>query len=175
MVSLADHWGKRTLILGDVNSGKTELTLELLTQIIDQKEDKVAALDFAPEKTQGIGGKMEVPPHPRISYLTTRIIPPRLTGKSIDEVDAYALQNVNAIEQLFSIYLKDPKKILVINDISLYLQKGDPGRLLEVLNTAHTAIVNGYYGKTFGDSKLSVRERKQMDRLAEVCDRVIRL
>ncbi|NIS70085.1 MAG: hypothetical protein GTO12_14425 [Proteobacteria bacterium] len=175
MVSLENHWRKRTLILGDVNSGKTQMTLELLDRVIHQKKDKVAVIDLAPEKTRGIGGKMEVPSHPRISYRTTRIIPPRLTGKSVDEVEVYALQNANAIEELFSAYLKTPRKILVINDVSLYLQRGDLGRLLDVLRTSHTAIINGYYGKALGDSAFSKREKRQMDRLAEACDRVVRL
>ncbi len=175
MVSLENHWRKRTLILGDVNSGKTQMTLELLDRVIHEKKDKVAVLDLAPEKTRGIGGKMEVPSHPRISYHTTRIIPPRLTGKNVDEVEVYALQNANAIEELFSAYLKNPRKILVINDVSLYLQKGNLGRLLDVLRMSHTAIINGYYGKALGDSAFSTREKRQMDRLAEACDRVVRL
>ena len=175
MLSLEEYWGKKTLILGDVNTGKTRMTLELVALIIDQKRDRVAVLDLAPEKTGGIGGKMEGPFHSLIFYYTTTIIPPRLTGRDSDEVEAYGLRNAKAIEELFSIYLKNPKKILVINDISLYLQKGNLGRLLEVLSPSHTAIINGYYGKTLGDNSFSEREKKQMDRLAKVCDRVIHL
>jgi hypothetical protein len=163
------------LILGDVNSGKTQMTLELLTLIIDHEKDEVAVLDLAPEKTSGIGGKMEVPSHPRIFYHTTKITPPRLTGKNVHEVEAYAHQNADAITELFSAYLKNPRKVLVINDVSLYLQKGDLGRLLEVLNASRTAIINGYYGKAFGDSPFSTREKDRMDQLANHCDRVIHL
>lgn len=175
MLSLEEYWGKKTLILGDVNSGKTRMTLELLTLIVDQRRDEVAVLDLAPEKTRGIGGKMEVPSHALISYHTTTIIPPRLTGRDNDEVEAYGLRNAKAIEELFSTYLKNPKKTLAINDVSLYLQKGNPDRLLEVLGSSHTAIINGYYGKALGDSSFSKREKRQMDRLVKVCDQVIRL
>jgi len=175
MLSLEEYWGKKTLILGDVNSGKTRMTLELLTLIVDQRRDEVAVLDLAPEKTRGIGGKMEVPSHALISYHTTTIIPPRLTGRDNDEVEAYGLRNAKAIEELFSTYLKNPKKTLAINDVSLYLQKGNPDRLLEVLGSSHTAIINGYYGKALGNSSFSKREKRQMDRLVKVCDQVIRL
>ncbi len=175
MLSLEEYWGKKTLILGDVNSGKTRMTLEVLTLIVDQRRDEVAVLDLAPEKTRGIGGKMEVPSHALISYHTTTIIPPRLTGRDNDEVEAYGLRNAKAIEELFSTYLKNPKKTLAINDVSLYLQKGNPDRLLEVLGSSHTAIINGYYGKALGNSSFSKREKRQMDRLVKVCDQVIRL
>lgn len=175
MLSLEEAWGKRTLILGDVNSGKTQMTLELLTQVIDQRKDNIAVLDLAPETTRGIGGKMEVPSHSRITYYTTTIIPPRLMGKDIEEVEAYAYQNAKAVEELFSRLLKKPREVLVINDVSLYLQKGRLDRLLEVLGTSHTAIINGYYGRAFGDSPFSLKEKEQMDHLAKHCDRVIHL
>ncbi len=175
MVPHDEHWGKKTLFLGDVNSGKTQKTLELLAQVIDRKSDEIAVLDLAPEKTQEIGGKIDVPSHPRVSYYTTTITPPRLMGRNIAEVRTYARQNREAIEKLFSRYLKDPKKILFINDVSLYLQMGDLDRLLEVLRPSHTAIINGYYGKTFGESEFSQKEKKQMDQLAKLCDRVIHL
>lgn len=175
MLSLEEYWGKRTLILGDVNSGKTQMTLELLTLAIDLKRDEVAVLDLAPEKTRGIGGKMQIPSHPLVSYHTVTIVPPRLTGRDNTEVEAYGLRNAKEIEELFSTYLKNPKRILVINDVSLYLQKGDFRRLLEVLRPSHTVIINGYYGKALGDSSFSEKEKKQMNRLAKACDRVIRL
>lgn len=175
MLSIARCWGKRTLILGEVNSGKTRLTLELLAGIIDQREEDVAVLDLAPEKTRGIGGKMEVPATPHISYYTTQIIPPRLRARDIDEVEAYSLQNAEAIESLFSTYLKDHRGVLVINDVSLYLQKGQLEELLKVLEPSHTIIMNGYYGKSLGESPFSDREKEQMDRLAKICDQVIHL
>jgi hypothetical protein len=175
MLSLEEYWGKKTLILGDVNSGKTQMALELLTLTIDTKRDEVAVLDLAPEKTAGIGGKMPVPSHSLVFYYTTTIIPPRLTGRDRTEVEAFSLDNAKAIEKLFSTYLKNPKNILAINDVSLYLQKGDLSRLLKVLSPSHTVIINGYYGKSLGESSFSEREREQMNRLARACDRVIYL
>jgi len=175
MRSLDEYWGMKTLILGDVNSGKTQITLALLTQIITERGAEVAVFDLAPEKTRGIGGKIGVPPHAHIFYYTTTIIPPRLKGRDNTQVDAYARQNAEAIDGLFSSYLKSPKPVLVINDVSLYLQAGDLNRLLEVLGPSHTAIVNGYYGTSLGRGSFSRREREQMDRLATACDRVIHL
>lgn len=175
MLSLDAYWGKKNLILGDVNSGKTRMTLELLTLIIHQKREEVAVLDLAPDKTRGVGGKMEVPSCALIAYHTTTIVPPRLTGTDRDEVEALSLRNARVIEGLFSTYLKNPKKNLVINDVSLYLQKGTLGRMLEVLGPSQTAIINGYYGKALGESPFSETEKEQMDRLAKFCDRVIHL
>lgn len=175
MFSLEEYWERKSLILGDVNSGKTRMTLELISRIIDQKRAEVAVLDLAPEQTQGIGGKMDVPSHHLISYSTTTIIPPRLAGRDTDEIEAYARRNAEAIEEVFADYVKNPKKVVIINDVSLYLQSGTLDRLMEVLSPSHTAIINGYYGKTFGDSPLSKRERRQIDRLIKVCDRVIYL
>jgi len=175
MFSLEEYWERKSLILGDVNSGKTRMTLELLSRIIDQKRAEVAVLDLAPEQTRGIGGKMVVPSHHLISYSTTTIIAPRLAGRDTDEVEAYARRNAEAIEEVFGNYLKNPKKVVIINDVSLYLQTGTLDRLMEVLSLSHTAIINGYYGKTFGNSPLSKRERCQIDRLIKICDRVIYL
>ncbi len=175
MFSLHEYWGKRTLILGDVNTGKTQMTLRFLDGFMGRKRGEVAVLDLAPEKTRGIGGKMEIPAHSGIFYYTTTIVPPRLTGRNPSEVEAYARQNARAIEELFFLYLKNPKKILVINDVSLYLQKGNLDRLQEVLAPSHTVVINGYYGKALGDSPFSEREKRQMDRLAKICDRVSRL
>jgi len=175
MLALHAYWGKKTLILGDVNSGKTQMTLELLALIRDRERRKVAVLDFAPEKTRDIGGKMAVPSDPFVFYYTTKIIPPRLTGRNSTEAEAYASQNAKAIDVLFVRYMKNPRSLLIINDVSLYLQMGDLRRLLDVLRPSHTVIINGYYGITLGDSALSKREREQMDRLAQACDQVIHL
>jgi hypothetical protein len=176
MLSLDEYWGKRTLILGEVRSGKTQMTQRLLASILGQKEqEEVAVLDFAPEKSQGIGGKIQVPSHPLISYLTTTIVPPRLTGRNRGEIEAHARKNAQMTENLFSVYLKNPKKILLINDVTLYLQQGSLSRLLEVFLPSHTVIINGYYGTSFDDTAFSQKEKAQVDRLIRVCDRVIYL
>jgi hypothetical protein len=176
MLSIDEYWSKRSLILGEVNSGKTQMTLRLLASIMDQKgQEEVAVLDFAPEKNRSIGGKMQVPSHPLMSYLTTTIVPPRLTGKNHAEVEAHARRNAEMIENLFSAYLKNPKKVLVINDVTLYLQQGSLSRLVGVFTPSHTVLINGYYGTTFGDTPFSQKERAQVDRLVRVCDRVIYL
>jgi GTPase SAR1 family protein len=78
MWSLEEFWERRTLILGDVNSGKTSITLGLVVQMVEQKGEEMAVFDLAPERIGDIGGKMDVPPHPLVSYQTTTVIPPRL-------------------------------------------------------------------------------------------------
>lgn len=174
MSKLANYWGKRILIIGDLNTGKSELTAGLLDQVLVSKRAKTALLDLAPELTMGIGGKISVPPNPFLSYYTTTIIPPRLTARSSEEAEAYALQNAKAIEALFTYYMKNPCEVLFINDVSLYLQAGDLGKLLSVLGTASTVIMNGYFGSGLGGGKLGKRERQQMKGLQKTCDQVIK-
>jgi hypothetical protein len=174
MSKLENYWEKRTLIIGGLNTGKTELTAGILGQVLVSKKAKTALLDLAPELTMGIGGKLGVRPDPLLSYYTTTIIPPRLTARSSEEAEAYALQNAKAIEVLFSSYMENPCKVLFINDVSLYLQAGDLGKLLLVLNTAPTVIMNGYFGSGLGGGKLGKRERQQMKALQKTCDHLIK-
>jgi len=78
-----DHYmNRRTIIVGDVNSGKTSQTLNILKLFLKAGHaKKIAILDLAPGNIQGIGGKMEPPLDEPLLYLTTSILAPRLTGK----------------------------------------------------------------------------------------------
>jgi len=100
-------------------------------------------------------------------------VAPRLTGKSVNEVESFAENNVKLIDHIFKAYLKDPCKTLFINDVSIYLQKGDIEKLILLLDSTPTVIMNGYYGKSLGGGKLGERERQNMEALQEICDRVI--
>ncbi|MGQ9631573.1 MAG: hypothetical protein ACUVXI_14880 [bacterium] len=173
---------KRTLILGEVKRGKTRITEGIVSDLLADGRKDIAIIDMAPDAIRGIGGKMrpsdslcvragDVLPPPL--YLTAKIHAPRLTGKSPQEVDAMAWENASTIEGLLRKYEEDPKEILVVNDISLYLQRGSLSRLLEVISLSQTLIANGYYGHTLGDDDLSQNERRNMDGLIKECDEVI--
>ena len=175
-VHTKDFDGRRTLILGDVNTGKTRLTQKVLTHWMDQgRSPAIAVLDLAPRTRQGIGGRLGLPDGFAGLYLTAPVTAPRLTARSEDEADALARANAAAIDPLLS----DPRlaacAIVVINDVTLYLQAGRYERLMDVLQPAETALVNAYYGDSFPDYRLSRRERHLTDRLMDDCDRVIRL
>lgn len=172
-----DTWlNRRTLVLGDVNTGKTRLTGEILARMTAAGlGGAITVLDFAPQGTRGIGGQIAVPSDPDLLYLTAPIIPPRLAGTTDAEIWAYARQNAAAIEPLLDRHGASERSILVVNDASLYLHAGDQERLAGMIANAGTAVVNAYYGKALGDSNLSTRERRRTDRLAALFDRVLHL
>jgi GTPase SAR1 family protein len=165
---------KKTIIIGDVNTGKTALLLEILHAFSGEGEEPVTVIDMAPETMRGVGGKLQTEGLHNVRYMTTEIVPPRLTGDTPEEIEAYAKRNARSIDELFREYLKDPGGILFINDVSIYLQAGDPGEMKRLLDSTPTVVMNGYYGTTLGGGDFGERERRNMDALMERCDRVIR-
>jgi len=165
------YLNKRTLILGDVKSGKTARTLEILRGYVQAGyADRIAVIDMAPDPVRGIGGKITPPADAPLLYLTTTIAAPRLTGVDEAHTRRLAVQNARAIEALFDLLRRQPKEILFVNDASLYLQAGDFDTFLTALDTASTQIINAYYGSTFSDSALTRREKHLTEALMKTCD-----
>ena len=175
-VSTRDYDGRRTLIVGDVNSGKTRLTEEILAAWIAQgRSPDIAVLDLAPQTRHGIGGRLTLPQGFEGAYQAPAITPPRLSAKTAEEAEKLARANAEAIDP----FLWDPQlashTILIINDATLYLQAGDYDRFIQVVRSAETTLLNAYYGHSFPDYRLSRRERLLTERLIEDCDRIMRL
>ena len=172
-----DHYmNRRTVIVGDVNSGKTVLTLKILNCFLKAGyAEKIAVIDLAPDKTQGIGGKLTVPQDQSLLYLTTSIAAPRLTGRDDDHIRQLAEKNAVAIENLFKKILSEKRNILFINDATLYLQAGDFERFTQLLDTASTQIINVYYGHMFPHSRLTDREKRLTQRLIKTCSQIIHM
>jgi hypothetical protein len=148
------YMNRRTLIVGDVNSGKTSQTLNILKLFLKAGHaGRIAILDLAPENIQGIGGKMELPQNDSLLYLTTSI----------------------ATEKLFAKLLQQKREILFVNDATLYFQAGDFEHFLKILDIASTHIINAYYGHTFSDSELTRREKKFTEGLMKLCDQIIEM
>jgi GTPase SAR1 family protein len=164
---------RKTIIIGEVNTGKTAYLGKILRGFLDRNESDMAVIDMAPEPVKGIGGKMDTSTIPEVIYYTTKIWAPRLMGMTEEEVETLARGNAKAIEDIFEQYLKHPRKILFINDVSLYLQAGDVQALLSFLELTPTVIMNGYYGHSLGGGPLGNRERQQMKILQERCESVI--
>lgn len=175
MIDIKDLLNKRTVIIGDVNSGKTQYTLNIIREFLTSGIRDIAILDLAPEKVREIGGKMIPPEAPEILYMTTEIVAPRLTGSGDDEIQMLARENKQTIEKLFDTYLQNPQDIIFVNDVTLYLHAGSVDRLNQVLSTATTQVLNAYYGTTFLESLLSRREKEQVDVLLKQCDILIEL
>ena len=129
-------------------------------------------LDLAPDPIEGIGGKLSISTDSELIYLTAAIAAPRLTGKDEDHTQRLAEENARRIEALFIRLRTCRKKILFVNDVTLYLHAGDLGRLVGFLESAGTCVLNAYHGKTFSPSAITCRENELLEKLIGVCDRV---
>ena len=174
MDKLAPYIHKRTLIIGDVNTGKTERTLEILQLFLKEGyAKKIAILDLGIEPVKNIGGKMYPPEGEPLLYLTIPIKAPRLLGKDENYTLQLAEENAQNIEKLFIKFQQEKREVLFVNDATLYLQAGRLDRFIETINIASTQVINAYYVSAFSDSELTRRERKLTEDFMEICDHVI--
>ena len=168
MWTYTDHENYKTLILGEVRTGKTKLTQDLLKEAETLHRD-IAVIDMGPESNQGIGGKLI--PADTTAYYTTDIVTPRLTGKTEKETEQLAALNKKRIDNLFNQYT--PKPVLFINDVSIYVQCGNIDALVTIMSFSVTCIMNGYFGTSLGEDIFSITERKKMIKLQKYCDKII--
>ena len=168
---------RRTLFLGEVNSGKTTRTRDILQAFLEEGEEGIALFDFAPEKFGEVGGKIFLAEEDRrrVWVESPRIVPPRLTAKTETEAWELARANFQRIEEAFGRLPERAWSLFVFNDVSIYLQAGRADQLLARLERVPTAVMNGYYGKYFGECPLSLREKEQMDLLKAACHQVFYL
>lgn len=170
--------GRRTLITGEVRSGKTRLTTKLLKQATNElPSEKIFVLDFAPnaETPSGaIGLKLKVPASRNVKYLAPeRVYAPRLEGKNSKEVLVLARRNKTAIDKLLRHAFG---KIVFVNDVTLYLHCGSARKLIDLADRTETFIANGYKGSKLSADKgsgISTRESRQLELLASKMDLVI--
>jgi hypothetical protein len=171
-----DYDGRRTLVIGDVNTGKTRRTENVLARWIAQdRSQEIVVLDLAPETKETIGGRIHLPADFQGVRLSTTIVPPRLSGRDENEATALAEANAAAIETLFKDSRLGTCSILVINDVTLYLQAGSYERLWTIIEPVGTVLINAYYGDSFPDYHLSRQERRRTEHLIKDCHQVIRL
>lgn len=181
--SMSDLVGRRTLIAGDVGAGKTSLTRSLLEEALEMGLDDVTVIDMAPRAVDidgvPVGGTLINADARGIRYLQTGDIKtPRLSARTPEELLRLADHNRDKVESLLEAFDTEPSSILFINDISIYLQRGNLDRLWETLLKADSVIANGYVGERLKDdlgTGLSRDERRRMDELASRMDEVIRI
>ncbi len=161
------HTTRKILILGDVRTGKTRLTVKLLVNLISLGHGpQISVIDVAPQGA-AVGGRLSeyLPSIEKMvaQYLVPETVyTPRLTGKTGNEVLRLARENARLTEPLFRTYLGNPTPILVVNDLSIYLQAGDTGLILECISTAEMFLGNSYYGVFFDDKGSGITERERM-------------
>jgi len=175
-IHVEDYLGRKTLILGDVNTGKTTLTGKVLEALLCRRDlgGRIAIVDMAPEiperlaNAKGlprVGGKLTPPEGHDILYLGGRFEPPRLSSKTVQEAIEKARGNRRIIEGLFRNINLHSRDILLVNDVSIYLQAGTTENLTRWLDRAATVIANGYWGKRLGGGTLTERERTETVKL----------
>ncbi|MBU2551765.1 MAG: ATP-binding protein [Proteobacteria bacterium] len=177
--------GRCTLIVGDVNTGKTTLARKLLDQACSELSgDRIAIVDLAPDippdiaarrGLSGVGGRLTPPTDRGVLYLNAPIEPPRLSSATEAEARAKAEANAVRIERLFLAFERSGRNVLFVNDLSMYVQAGSSREVIRVFDRAATVVANGYFGEKLGSGGLSRRERREMERLMEHCDHVWRL
>lgn len=115
---------------------------------------------------------MVLPENPRLYYLTTRIDGPRLRGKDDKEEWTLAEGNRHRIDEILDACREKSADILIINDVTLYLQAGECKRLAILMADFPTVLINAYYGNDFSESPLSIRERAQVDSFMNDFDQI---
>ncbi len=174
MAGIPDILGKRLIITGDINTGKTTVSRTLMESLCRRGlSARIIVVDMAPEipeKTAiergilGIGGKLTAP-CVAVAYLSAPIRPPRLTAKSEEEAFLIATENTHRIDRLLQEFQASGRDILFINDVSMYLQTGSAHDLLSRIEPAGTVVANGYCGHKLGGGALSSREAGEMKKL----------
>lgn len=174
---------KKTLIIGEVRSGKTRLLINLIKQLISNKlTNKLTVIDMAPPRMLNIGGRIldyEAELCAKLRYLySDDIRPPRLTGKTMNEIMKIATKNFEIIDKLIDEYILNPTDILLINDLTMYIHAGDAVKLNNVIMKSITFVGTAYYGSKLSDDKgsgITIKEKQYIEELTSIVDYVFRL
>jgi len=172
---------RRTLIIGEVGTGKTKLTADIIKMLLEMgfKKD-ISIIDLGPGKkdvgsplSKYLGGFYV------LTYLySPDIYAPRLMARDSDELMKYIELNYREAKKLFKIYLSHPTRILVINDLSIFLHRGTVKEIMDIIKESDTFIGNAYYGsriKDKFDTGIDEVERQRVEELIEYMDKVINL
>lgn len=177
-----DLIGKRVLILGEIGSGKTALLARLLKELMALlNHEEITVIDMAPQRVGEIGGKISdyLDSINTMRYLSPKkVYTPRLTGTSCEQVLKYTELNRELIEPLFNVFVQRITKVLVLNDVTLYLHAGKLEKILDCMKLAETFLVTGYFGSRLAEdlgAGVSVREKKLIEKLATYMDQVIKM
>ncbi len=159
-----------------MGSGKTRHTVEILYALLPR--EGVTVIDMGPER-KGVGLSlaryMNIPD--QVRYLRPKSLrAPRLEGRDAKEVLRLARYNLEAIRPFLLTYLEKPTPVLVMNDLSIYLQAGPLEDILNCVRKSSTFLGNAYYGSTLAEDRgsgISRRERILVEELMREMDCVM--
>jgi hypothetical protein len=177
-----DVLGKKVLILGEAGSGKTRLVAKLFQELIALiSPEEITVIDLAPRRAGAIGGKLTdyVDVSSVVRYLSPKnVYTPRLSGQSPEQVLHYAQLNRENMEPLLNTFIQNPTKVLIMNDVTLYLHLGKLETVLGCVRLANTFLVTAYYGSKLANDLgmgISAKEKQLTDNLARFVDLTIRI
>ena len=182
-ISFSQIKGKSILIIGEVGTGKTRLTQQLMNEAIEMGVKGITVIDLAPKAINvngsSIGGLLLEKPDQRIRYMAPKEIKtPRLTARNAEELLELADKNKLEIDIILNAFNMTPSEVLFVNDVSIYLQRGELEKLLGAFSRAKTVVANGYLGERLREdfsTGVSLRERSLILKMADRMDKVIRL
>jgi len=169
--------GKKTLLYGETNTGKTFYTAKFIQYLLEIKKfapKGISILDFAPKLVNfnnlKIGGRIQDYYENSVKCNNIKfigeIIPPRLKANNKREMYKNICHNFNKIQEIMDIYNGSPTSVLIINDVSLFLHLGSNKYLINTINKSDTFFGNSYYGLSINSkfSKLlSIKEKKKVE------------
>jgi len=174
-----NHIGHHTLLYGETNTKKTYYTAKFIQFLVETKDfnsNEISILDFAPTlntiKNLKIGGKIKDFYDNSVIcnniFFKGDIIPPRLRARSKKELYEIACKNYKKTYEILNFFNNNPTKILIINDISIYLHIGNKNLLLEAISKSNTFFGNSYYGSSINSDfakQFSLREKRLVEYL----------
>lgn len=168
--------GRRILVVGDVNTGKTTLCQRWLNELCQQGlGSRIALVDMAPTISRelalkrgivGAGGELRAPAGSEVLDLRAFLVPPRLSSSSETEALEKAERNAQIIDTLIG-RLEPQRDILFINDVTLFLQARSAASLIGSagFDKRTTLVINGYRGERLGGGALTRHETEEMSEL----------
>jgi len=182
-INISRFLGKKTLIIGEVGSGKTRLLISILRNFISEGlSSKITVIDMAPPRMLDIGGRIidhDSQLCSMVRYLySDEIRPARLLGKSAEEVMKIATNNAKIIDKLIEEYLSNSTEILMINDLTIFIHAGDGEKLSRAIKAATTFVGTAYEGIRLSEDKgtgITMREKQYVSELLNTVDNIIKL
>lgn len=167
------------MLYGEINTGKTTITSAFLKFLLEREgipPTDVNVMDFAPNLTTSgsvsFGGRILdfYPASKKCHYPLAEhgFIPVRFNSNNKKELFHSANQNRQFASQILNRCLNNPKSILIINDASIYLHRGDKKVLLKLIKASDTCFSNTYYGSSIGkgfSQAFSKLEKKRIEYL----------